>query len=118
MKIRNLTDHVQEIKVRELRGDHREFSVYIQPNGITDLDRLFVIIDKEKVGKLIEVVGVTVPVEESVHVEKTPAPNEETADPVESEEDPTRFICKECGSEFASARGLSTHMNKAHPVNN
>lgn len=118
MLIKNLTDQVQELHVRELRGSDRVFSVYIQPQGVTDLDRLFVIVDKEKVGKVVEVVGVPIPKDEPKEVE---APKEESREnEVPPEESPKpeilldKFICDECGAEFASARGLNNHKNKAH----
>ena len=118
MLIKNLTDQVQELHVRELRGSDRVFSVYIQPQGVTDLDRLFVIVDKEQVGKVVEVVGVPIPKDEPAKIESSEVDSKEMDTPSEKSPEPEilldKFICDECGAEFASARGLNNHKNKAH----
>ena len=47
---------------------------------------------------------------------ETPAetPAEEILEAPKKEELTDKFICEECGAEFASARGLASHKNKTH----
>lgn len=120
MLIKNLTDKMQAINVETLGYDRKGYTIYIQPHGVSDVSDVL-IIDKENIGKVIEIVGI----EKSHEPEKTPEVKEpqileeksvEEESPKSPEySNPDEFICDICGAEFASARSLSAHKHKAHP---
>lgn len=118
MIIKNPTPEIQEIVVREIVGTRSEYTFYINPYGSLDLDSNFLLV-KEKTKGSIEVVEE--PKKTVIPPVPTPTPVDE--DLTAEETDPTvsteveivdKFICEKCGAEFASARGLTSHMNKLH----
>lgn len=131
MVVKNLTDKLQTLVVKPLLGEDREYDIYLNPKSTTDLDRHLVVVNKDKLKGLVEFEGENVevvPVKEEVPetpaeevpktiVEETPVAVEETSEeeaPVEEAPAPDKFVCEVCGAEFASNRGLTTHMNKVH----
>lgn len=124
MIIKNLTSNTQEIKLRAIVGDDREYSIYIKPNSMTDIDRV-VILNKKALGGLVEIDGVVeevvatevvesqgqqdTGVSESIEIKETEVKEEQKETPVDD-----KFVCDICGAEFASARALSAHRNKTH----
>lgn len=126
MRIRNLTSDTQALKVIELVGG-REFDIYIEGNGCTDIDGMY-LRDLNQLGSTFEIVSNVQP---SVSEETIPeGSNEEDSQEdlkeesqddskEESKEESTtpvsdKFICDVCGAEFASARGLTSHKNRSH----
>lgn len=116
MIIKNPTPEIQEIVVREIVGTRSEYTFYINPYGSLDLESNFLLV-KEKTKGFIEVV------EETKNTVIPPVPTPVDEDLTAEETDPTvpteveivdKFICEKCGAEFASARGLTSHMNKLH----
>lgn len=141
MKIKNLTSRTQKLVVREITGEKRVYDIYVTPYGTTDIERMTIREPKDLSG-IFEVDGVVVtPAEVEIPVTKNPTPEEphgeimdETSDeeptgeptPEEPTQDTTPenttsedgvFVCDICKSEFASARGLASHKNRAHPNN-
>lgn len=136
MVIRNLTCKPQSLTVKEITGCHREYDINFQPQSAVELDRHLIVVHPEKYAGIFDLgvciieetrtVGATdavgdenpteeiikdeIPVDETV---KEETPIVEFADAVEDKA-PDSFICDICGAEFASARGLASHKNKAH----
>lgn len=134
MLIKNLTSKKQKLEVRELTGERREYEIFIEPAGSTELENL-IIINPERYAGIFDtgdcihmekspVINEVDPVEEEKSdddsVEKSDTtPEESVEEPQESEESSTAeevsdCICDICGAEFASARGLSSHKNRVH----
>ena len=120
MIVRNLTAKLQEITVREMMGDGREYIIYLEPYSTTELERLIVV--SKNINGILELGTPTIPVQIPVDEDETSGKVENPAgaeDEEEEEKEPEisteKFICDICGGEFASARGLSSHKNKAHP---
>ena len=134
MKVKNLTAKTQQLSVLEIVGG-REYCIYVEGKGIADLCGCYVP-DMNKysgVFELIKEVNTLSPAVESHEVEtpddtkdtnedevKTPDETDpqdesvETPTPKEPEVIDSKFICSVCGQEFASARGLNSHMSRAH----
>lgn len=138
MKVKNLTSKIQEQKIITLVGG-REISIYIEPNSTTEIIGAY-ILDKSKFDEgILEFVDEEVKstksklpekkIEEKIDegkLEKTPdgdTPPEDPDDGDDEDEDETtneptvadeKFICPECGAEFASERGLNSHMSRVH----
>lgn len=131
MVLENLTKKVQEIVVHEIVGD-REYSLYIQPAGVIEIDKSLVVVGLDSLkGKVEEYNSRRTPVH---HVEgesfKEPLEDVDTLDTdgdKESEDEesveeesgepttlPSAFICEICKAEFASERGLNSHMARTH----
>lgn len=131
MVLENLTKKVQEIVVHEIVGD-REYSLYIQPAGVVELDKSLVVVGldslKGKVEKYnsrrttvhqVEKEPVKEPFEdeETLGAEEGKESEDEESVEEESEEPttlPSAFICEICKAEFASERGLNSHMARTH----
>lgn len=124
MILKNLTSTLKEFEVRDITSS-QIFKCYLQPHGTVEIERMILVNPDALEG--IEIVGQiiraprTPVVEELTISEDTPsdvAPSEEgeTKDP----EEPTpsmnedKFICDECGAEFASAKGLTAHKSRSH----
>lgn len=133
MRVKNLTSSLLKLKVEEMTPEHREYIVYIEPDSSTDLERLK-LLDKESLYGKVEIDG--------VKLGATVDTSDESSDQVDDEEvsedkedessdqeytttdsdNPTEeidnkvdtYVCDQCGAEFASARGLSSHMNRVH----
>lgn len=130
MKIRNLTDKMQGLRVRELPGGEG-YTIFIEAKGETVLQGAIVSErDEVKFDKgIFEYVGVerSAPkIEESIESEEVELITEDLEEesveeesqveslPEESTAGDGKFICEECGAEFASTRGLNSHMNRVH----
>lgn len=130
MKIKNLTNKQQAVTVRDLTGDRREYVVYLTPYGATDID-LVNILHPERYAGILEINGIAV--KRAGEVEEIDTPEEPKSKEVEEintlkslieeskkveestpEISKDTFVCDICGAEFASARGLNAHKNKAH----
>ena len=126
MIIKNLTGVSQKVEIMELTGDHRKYDIYLQPHGVNEIEGLFKL---SGCNKNVVCIGqapvVEAPAHDLVEVEETKseAPAEEVP-AVDVEETPSeevqedKFICDECGAEFASERGLATHKKRAHSETN
>lgn len=134
MLVRNLTSEQQKFIVKEIAGEHREYDLYLAPNGSTELENTFVlkgnyegILEFEGCQCHHEVAPVEKPAEEGdvvppVDNPEIPPVDEDNKDGAsagddgngEKKSDPDSFICDICGAEFASARGLASHKNKVH----
>lgn len=132
MKITNLTDERQEIKLREIFGDNYEYSIYLEPHGSTEIEKVTILNHRESILSINDEQPAVVPalVEEEVEVvleeydeleegEVVLGEHDEVEDeiaPVEEKPqvDGPEFVCEVCGAEFASSRGLNAHKNKAH----
>lgn len=136
MKIRNLTSETQGLRLVYLDGNEG-FTIYIEPKGISDVQGAY-IADKSKFDKgILEIVSpektskaseaykseeelndeapAETLVEDSANEAEELVSEEGKDSPkIESTTAPEKFICKECGAEFASERGLNTHMNRVH----
>ena len=139
MIIFNKTNQVQELRVYDF-ATKRYYSIYVGSNSkaevhhslsTPDIDRLVragvfqVIDDSLKVNSkdYIREEDITV---EDLSNELTDSledisedlsdfsDSSEDENPEEKTEEVTKFICKICGGEYASSRGLANHMNKAH----
>lgn len=120
MIIQNLTNEVVELRVRYFSMDHMELTQYLQPYAKVKFDKA-VILNLPEVITKVKVGDVATPQEVVVEVAETPVATEpEDVQEVQEEVPETtevvedKFICEECGAEFASARGLSSHMNRVH----
>jgi len=115
MKIKNLTPVVQQVKIVEIIGG-REFTIYIEGNGCTELQG-FYLSDTNKLRGIIEVVGTSPFTHSEEFISEDDFSSEEELDLSEDspeeeevtpdEDDPSsvdKFICEICGAEFASAR--------------
>ena len=132
MVIKNLTCETQKLVVKEIVGDHRTYDMSLQPHSSVELDRFLAVVNPEKYAGIfdfgdakVEVKKVEVlpkveePKREEVHEEEEVAPAEEvvaetTEETPKKDVAPDAFVCDICGAEFASARGLASHKNKAH----
>lgn len=112
MNIKNLTSDTQKIIMQELVGDRRCYDIFVAPYGTTDLGREGIILNLESLEGSIEVMGIP-KAKEEIKAPESPAA-EETVETPKKEEVTDKFICEECGAEFASARGLASHKNKTH----
>lgn len=129
MVIKNLTCKPQSLVVKEITGDHREYDMNFRPHSSVELDRHLTVVHPEKYAGIFDfgvcivkeeetpIVDATdteeeTPVEEITTVEEE-TPIEEVTN-VEEDKVPDSFTCDVCGAEFASARGLASHKNKAH----
>lgn len=126
MKIKNLTSQKQIFTAEELVGG-RAFTISVEGHGVTDIEGLYVPHLNTEIFEILRENNSSTNLD-SVKLEplRVESPLEESEDikeeaPKDTEETPTinedKFICKECGLEFASARGLNTHINKVHPEN-
>lgn len=114
MKIKNLTSKLKELGVVEMVGG-RSYNIYLEPFSETELEGLLPadvndpeisIESPHRVEKKVEI-----PQIEEIIVEDS---KEAQTEDIEQEIIPEKFICDECGAEYASARGLATHKNKSH----
>lgn len=139
MIIKNLTSKLQELEVEEIIGTNRSYKVYLEPYGSTELEGV-VLLHKESLKGIIDI-GVNalfsapVDTKELSQIPPVESPEEsgeeEEEDPQLSEsldnesgeeeeegsqvpQNEDKFICDVCGAEFASARGLTSHKNRAH----
>lgn len=128
MIVKNLTSKVQVINVQEFGNAGREYSIYLEPNGYTELIGVFTtnkkdlkgLVEFETFAKPEGVVESPVPQEVTTEVTEDPVEEtgvtedstEETAEQVEVLD--SKFICDECGAEFASSRGLASHKARVH----
>lgn len=123
MIIKNLTSKLQPLKVKELAGG-REFTLYVEGHGEVEIERGYIPISISN--KVFEILNTTSApifdkepeyqeiIEENKEVESDEIIiDEEEEKPVPKEVD-DKFICDICGAEFASARGLNSHKNRAH----
>lgn len=116
MIIKNLTSEKLEISARDIFTRH-EYTFYVDPEGHTVREGI-VLLRKEELAGKIEVDGSSISpkklpiLQESIEEEETPEDSEE--DGGEESPDDGKFICSECGAEFASARGLASHNNRVH----
>ena len=137
MYVKNTSSKRQVVKVRHLTS-HQEFDISIQPGGTTEIDNLMKIVSKDHSVQIQDPKSVpsdslseveSNPVEESKtdsdvvdeikttdNVEEESTEEEETA--LEETKVDGKFICDECGAEFASARSLSLHKSRAHKHDN
>lgn len=143
MKIKNLTSVVQSLWIRDmLRGgsiqvqvlptEPREIASHYIPDRskTTDFDKRFQIILEGNITKTVSKVEDTSNEEVTNEVENEISNNQDVEDdePTEQGVEPSneettekepevsedKFICDECGAEFASARGLASHKSRAH----
>lgn len=126
MIVKNLTCKSQKLVVKEIIGDHTEYDMIFQPKSAVELDRLLTVVHPEKYSgvfefetcschSVVETNEVAVEVKEpEVSTEEEPETVPDVEEVKEPEVAPDSFICDICGSEFASARGLANHKNKAH----
>lgn len=111
MKIKNITSKRQELRIVEFDGG-REFTIYLEGFGETEIQGAY-IPGIENLSHVVKILS------DSPHkVLPTPI-QEEQMTPEESHEESVtiiedKFICDICGAEFASARGLNSHKNRAH----
>lgn len=122
MFAKNLTSKVQEVRVQEFGTPIREYCIYLEPNGCTELVGLLVTNKKELKG-LVDFEKKVVSEEPRISVDVHPviikeeiaeASTEGAADSTEAEVLESKFICDECGAEFASSRGLASHKARVH----
>lgn len=128
MKVKNLTDRIQSLWIKNPREGGRSLSVEVRPHDTRDISDYYP--DKSMMpdfDKNFEIVGSTknipsIKVEETItEIQEdttgdTQIPDEEKfSNPTVLED---KFICEICGAEFASARGLSSHKNRTHPEDN
>lgn len=139
MKVYNKTNQIQTISVYD-RNTRKPYEIYVCSNSTTEIFNDMVVkgdIDRDKF-LLLSDEGI--PIEETprvfkeltqvedicedaevVDIDETliDTVSEESNIEEEVEEDSSKaesssFICEICGAEFASSRGLSTHMKKSH----
>ena len=122
MKIKNLTEKQQPLDVRELTGERNIYTIYVAPKGETEVDKV-AIPHIEKYAGIFSFDGKC----EEAPVVETPASDEKPEENHQQDPDKDEIpeekseekksdlhICDVCGQEFASARALSMHKNKAH----
>lgn len=121
MKVKNLLNVVQSITVKDVAGEYREYQLYIEPQATIEIERNLMIVPSSLSANVIivdENVKESVKTPTVVEVKSVETPKVEEVNPAVEEPAVTdKFICDTCGAEFASAKGLSSHKNKAHPAN-
>lgn len=120
MKVINLTPTTQEFRMVEIVGG-QGYTISIEAKGSTEIPAGFIVEHDKLDKKKFSVIEDGAPQVEEVVIAPVEdvTPEEEAAPQVEEipvNED--KFICEICKAEFASARGLSSHMNRAHSDEN
>lgn len=137
MKIKNLTPKMRGVRVVELVGG-KAFTVYIQGNRSMDIPGVYIPDTKAYEGIIevdnpfnstpVEIEETQVGEEETTGEEVITSEDEVVQESTEKGEDDTpagedsqsaetltdKFICQECGAEFASERSLKSHISRVH----
>lgn len=117
MIIKNLTPEEIKFEVQERTGEHNRYKLSLRGFGSTDIDRTLEIVNLPVLTalKVIEVEGYVAP-SFSQGVESLQETPEEVVEEKKEEnpQEPESLKCDICGAEFASARGLAAHKNRAH----
>ena len=128
MVIKNLTNKQVSFSVKEITGDNKVSDHFIIPYGSTEIERVTLVNPNQYVD-ILEVDGTPITFDDTISkliptiqfIEKEKQveviPEVEESQEVEITPEPAvadTFKCDICGAEFASARGLSSHKNKAH----
>lgn len=127
MIIKNLTSDTLKLTMQEMVGEHRNYDFYLSPNGFTEVDWHFRLLNLEKLVSLgvlecsdferkPEVISIEdiLPDMNEEDTQNSQEDDSDSEDQEESEVSTDKIICEICGAEFASTRGLTSHKSRAH----